>query len=90
MYVQNLVQEGDVINGPHNDGTVLVNQNVWRGENSEAFVELTFQHTDHNVGNEVWFVKQTVVLSGDMLVHCDSDVGSIQTVTFSRLKAQED
>ena len=67
----------------------MVSQNVWRGENSEAFVELTFQHTDHNVGNEVLFVKQTVVLSGDIVTHCDSDVGSIQTVTFSRLKAQE-
>jgi hypothetical protein len=52
-------------------------------------VELTFQHTDHDVGNEVLFVKQTVVLSGDMLAYCDSDVGSIQTETFTRLKAQE-
>ena len=89
MYVQNLVSEGDVINGPHNEGTVLVDQSVWRGASGDAFVGLTFQHTDI-VGQEVKFVKQTVILSGDIMTHCDSDVGSIQTETFSRFKAPED
>ena len=56
--------------------TVLVSQNVRRGENGEVssrhvfgehdgvigviFVELTFQHTDHDVGNGVPFVQVAV------------------------------
>ena len=88
MYVQNLVSEGDVINGPHNEGTVLVDQTVWR-ESGDAFVGLTFQDTD-TVGELVQFVKQTVILSGDIIVHCDSDVGTIQTETFTRTRVQSD
>ena len=86
MHVQSRVEEGDIINGPPNDGTVLVSQNVRRGEDGEAFVELTFQQTDHDAGIGVPFVKQTVVLSGSMLVQCSSVV----TETFTRQKAQED